>query len=51
MFFVSFCMSRLVALNRACDYVRLIGVLARENAFFIAAHVREQYGMGANDRT
>ncbi|CAM9335263.1 unnamed protein product, partial [Ectocarpus sp. 8 AP-2014] len=29
--------------SRACDYVRLIGVLARENASFIAAHIREQY--------
>ncbi|CAN0042510.1 unnamed protein product [Ectocarpus sp. 6 AP-2014] len=29
--------------SRACDYVRLIGVLARENASFIAAHIREEY--------
>ena len=29
--------------GRACDYVRLIGVLARENASFIATHVREQH--------
>ncbi|CAM9942146.1 unnamed protein product, partial [Scytosiphon promiscuus] len=36
--------------SRACDYVRLVGVLARENASFIAAHVREQYGMGSDDR-
>lgn len=33
----------LVCVSRACDYVRLIGVLARENASFIAAHIRQQY--------
>ena len=33
----------LCCISRACDYVRLIGVLARENASFIAADVREQY--------
>lgn len=32
-----------VAFSRACDYVRLIGVLARENASLIAAHLREQH--------
>ncbi|CAB1117270.1 unnamed protein product [Ectocarpus sp. CCAP 1310/34] len=39
----SFAFLVLVWGSRACDYVRLIGVLARENASFIAAHVREQY--------
>eukprot|EP00752_Nemacystus_decipiens_P014731 g13119.t2 len=39
--------------GRACDYVRLIGVLARENASFVAAHVRERYAgavKGGNER-
>ncbi|CAM9730279.1 unnamed protein product, partial [Hapterophycus canaliculatus] len=39
------------SLSRACDYVRLIGVLARENASFIVTHVRELYGVGSKDRT
>lgn len=36
--------------HRACDYVRLIGVLARENSSFIAAHVREQHGVVEDKR-
>ncbi|CAM9634972.1 unnamed protein product [Ectocarpus fasciculatus] len=36
--------------SRACDYVRLIGVLARENASIIAAHIREQYSGRSSSR-
>lgn len=36
--------------HRACDYVRLVGVLARENASFVAAHVRERYAGAAKGR-
>lgn len=36
--------------HRACDYVRLIGVLARENSSFIAAYVREQHGVVEDER-
>ncbi|CAN0417548.1 unnamed protein product [Discosporangium mesarthrocarpum] len=36
--------------NRACDYIRLIGVLARENAAFVAQHIVQQYSELKEDR-
>ncbi|CAM9419578.1 unnamed protein product [Choristocarpus tenellus] len=32
-----------VDVRRACDYVCLIGILARENAAFISSHIQHQY--------